>query len=716
MDAYRKRGWKYRDLCRPLLFEGVGGFRSSDDGNDNDDDDGDDGHDDDGSDGNNDVDAVDANTAIPTATSTSMQPDPDDIRHPQWFYGFWGQCFNDYRKVCPHEGYDIVARWGRDKNFSANGCDDDAVAAHNVCSNENKGSAADGDDNTPFDKQGGNTNINNSNSDDANDKSVIGNAATEEELGPYDETGASMSARQMRRIIYHLEKNGDGKVVRNDNIQDINFRKSENDIEEDSEDKDVWVDDDGHVWMEDDGDDGDDNNDDKSDDSNSFNDANGNNDEESEPYYVSPHKRAGAFFLFTSNVDAHSYDVFQSHEIRECHGNVELWQCSNFACGTNDSLLDSGDSGGACGDNSDDRDDIDDDKQPQQEKRGQRWQRRLWRLPKHHHFLVDRNTMSAPRFKHSQETLTGATKPPPSSSAAASMDESFYPCPSPKRRKSSSMDVDDTVENNKGNGSIPNNLRDSNDCISSKTDAPTSLLSSEAAPAHVGDVHGRPRLNPLQYMYPSPPAIGNTVPSVESNIDNNNGDDHFLPLTSNENWPTCPRCHLAARPAVLMFEDLDWVYNLKQEARWQCWCHSLLKLCKERGGHSLCSHDNSSRSGNSDVDHFVRESSNIPHGNKSLIHSLSEKNRSPPTPLKVCILEIGCGYNVPTCRMISEALTSQLSMHGGDVNLVRINPFHPEADDSSVENQVVSIMEKGLVALKQIDEAYQQLRSGSTQE
>ena len=42
-----------------------------------------------------------------------------------------------------------------------------------------------------------------------------------------------------------------------------------------------------------------------------------------EPYYVSD-ERAGAFYLFTSNVDAHSFDIFESHEIRECHGNVEL--------------------------------------------------------------------------------------------------------------------------------------------------------------------------------------------------------------------------------------------------------------------------------------------------------------------------------------------------------------------------------------------------------
>ena len=45
-----------------------------------------------------------------------------------------------------------------------------------------------------------------------------------------------------------------------------------------------------------------------------------------EPYEVPGH--AGAFYIFTSNVDAHHYDWFQPQEIRECHGNVELYQCA----------------------------------------------------------------------------------------------------------------------------------------------------------------------------------------------------------------------------------------------------------------------------------------------------------------------------------------------------------------------------------------------------
>ena len=45
-----------------------------------------------------------------------------DISQPKWldddpklFYGFWGQCFNDYRSTKPHEGYDILVQWRKEK-------------------------------------------------------------------------------------------------------------------------------------------------------------------------------------------------------------------------------------------------------------------------------------------------------------------------------------------------------------------------------------------------------------------------------------------------------------------------------------------------------------------------------------------------------------------------------------------------------------------------
>merc|ERR1719188_1882864 len=41
-----------------------------------------------------------------------------DICQPQWldsdpalFWGFWGQCYNDYRETAPHPGYEMIDRW-----------------------------------------------------------------------------------------------------------------------------------------------------------------------------------------------------------------------------------------------------------------------------------------------------------------------------------------------------------------------------------------------------------------------------------------------------------------------------------------------------------------------------------------------------------------------------------------------------------------------------
>merc|ERR550514_2576116 len=77
-----------------------------------------------------------------------------------------------------------------------------------------------------------------------------------------------------------------------------------------------------------------------------------------EPYAVS--ESAGAFFVFTSNVDAHSFDHFEAAEVRECHGNVEVYQCA---------------APGACS------------------------ARRLWRAPRAFEFAVDAATMLAPASK-----------------------------------------------------------------------------------------------------------------------------------------------------------------------------------------------------------------------------------------------------------------------------------------------------------------------------
>jgi len=47
-----------------------------------------------------------------------------------------------------------------------------------------------------------------------------------------------------------------------------------------------------------------------------------------EPYCLDAGARPASFYAFTSNVDAHHFDWFRASEIFECHGNVEVYQCT----------------------------------------------------------------------------------------------------------------------------------------------------------------------------------------------------------------------------------------------------------------------------------------------------------------------------------------------------------------------------------------------------
>jgi len=137
-----------------------------------------------------------------------------------------------------------------------------------------------------------------------------------------------------------------------------------------------------------------------------------------------------------------------------------------------------------------------------------------------------------------------------------------------------------------------------------------------------------------------------------------------------ENWPTCGHCDDLARPAILMFADAEYKYDKDQERRWGLW-------------------------------------------RKAVVDTVYEDEND--ENLRVCILEIGCGMNVPTCRYTSEAMMGVLSERGcGKVTLVRINPdlpLVPTADEDDERCDVISIMSKGLTAIEQIDELYKQTTS-----
>ena len=187
---------------------------------------------------------------------------------------------------------------------------------------------------------------------------------------------------------------------------------------------------------------------------------------------------------------------------------------------------------------------------------------------------------------------------------------------------------------------------------------------NNAQKAHVGGTHGSRRRDRLRYM-----------PSLCVEKDTTEQERPFCG-DPNSNWPICHKCDQLARPAILMFGDYEWQDDESQELRWVAWKEALYRVCKDRGTTKTAASANAS-------------------------------------PLKVCLLEIGCGLNVPTCRYQSEAMLKRLHNlgggGGGHAQLVRINPDFPEPDDDDLAPHIISIKSRGLPALGKIDSFYKDI-------
>mmetsp|Transcript_7162 Transcript_7162/g.11323 ORF Transcript_7162/g.11323 Transcript_7162/m.11323 type:complete len:402 (+) Transcript_7162:60-1265(+) len=125
------------------------------------------------------------------------------------------------------------------------------------------------------------------------------------------------------------------------------------------------------------------------------------------------------------------------------------------------------------------------------------------------------------------------------------------------------------------------------------------------------------------------------------------------------NWPRCKQCESLARPAIFMFGDFGWEYDKSQEIRWDAWRSSVLDLCQ---------------------------------------NDLS---------IKVCIVEIGCGMRVSTCRTTSEDFVEDVIKTGSNATLVRINPDFPTAPEGSVsEHNCIAIESGALRAIQKIEKLW----------
>lgn len=133
--------------------------------------------------------------------------------------------------------------------------------------------------------------------------------------------------------------------------------------------------------------------------------------------------------------------------------------------------------------------------------------------------------------------------------------------------------------------------------------------------------------------------------------------------SSDKNWPCCPSCGELARPAVLMFDDLNWVPQCGSEDRHAAW-HAAVINCGRA---------------------WKRR---------------AKKN------LRVVILEIGCGMDVTKMRQASEDAAEDFAKVGFDVSLVRVNPEHPNIDSQLPGVQHIPLCCNGLEALQRIESLF----------
>jgi len=126
----------------------------------------------------------------------------------------------------------------------------------------------------------------------------------------------------------------------------------------------------------------------------------------------------------------------------------------------------------------------------------------------------------------------------------------------------------------------------------------------------------------------------------------------FDTMRCSQDPPKCPECGRPARPWVLMFGDGYWADIPEFSRRYAAWQRSMITVAKERN-------------------------------------------------LKVVVLEVGAGTNVPSVRANSEEVCTKLPEN---CTIIRINLDFPHTGKAHLQSRIISIMERGLPALTKIDE------------
>mmetsp|Transcript_41425 Transcript_41425/g.129114 ORF Transcript_41425/g.129114 Transcript_41425/m.129114 type:complete len:182 (+) Transcript_41425:1343-1888(+) len=142
------------------------------------------------------------------------------------------------------------------------------------------------------------------------------------------------------------------------------------------------------------------------------------------------------------------------------------------------------------------------------------------------------------------------------------------------------------------------------------------------------------------------------------------------------NHPKCPSCGGDARPAILMFGDMEWQDVSAQSRQWAEWRKTTQAVMEDASAGSV----------------------------------------------RAVILEIGAGGNVTTVRNTSEQQLRAFMHAGAAVHLVRVNPEYPLGDeddfspDGDSGERVISVMGKGLDSIYRIERAMAAIREKAAKE
>jgi len=164
------------------------------------------------------------------------------------------------------------------------------------------------------------------------------------------------------------------------------------------------------------------------------------------------------------------------------------------------------------------------------------------------------------------------------------------------------------------------------------------------------------------YIWKSPPEFTFNVDKTTMLCNDNFSTELVKDFKENNGFsnphPRCIYCGMLARPSILMFGDSNWVEDSIRSSYFHQWKTTVFDLL-----------------------------------------SIYENKRA-------VILEIGCGNRVATVRYQTQSIAKKFP---GQITLIRINPDFPLVDGED-EIRVISIMDRGLKTIKQIQKCISKIQ------